>query len=68
MHVVLSVDVVMPWDVFDVELRFRDSANEALPMLFIGMFSLEGTFLREWINDDTEEYIHQDDVDPHEEE
>jgi len=67
MQIMLSVDVVFPRNVFDLELGFADSADETLAFDFFVNVFLSLSFVGEWINNDTEEDIHQNDIDDHEE-
>ena len=67
MQVVVRVDVVVPRNVLDLKLGLGDATDEAVSCHFFfdvfGSLSLVG----EGINDDTEEDVHQDNVDDHEE-
>ena len=67
MQVMGSVDVIAPRNVFDLELRFTDTADETLAFNFFVNIFLSLSFIGERINNDTEEDIHQNNIDDHEE-
>ena len=67
MHVVVGVDVIVPRNIFDLELGFGDSTDEAVTRHFLFDVFSSLSLVGERINDDTEEDVHQDNVDDHEE-
>ena len=67
MQIVLLENVLLPVYVFDFEGGLCDTTDEALVVYFGVNFCFICTLFGERINDDTEEDVHQDDVDYHEE-
>ena len=67
MQVVFGVNVLMPWFVLDFELRLADSAYEAVAFDLLYDVSGSRSFIGERVDDDTEEDVHEDNVDYHEE-
>ena len=67
MQVMFGEDVIFPWFVFDFELRFADSTNEADSFDFRDDVCGSWSLVSERINDDTEENVHENNVDYHEE-
>lgn len=66
-QIVLAVDVVCPDNVLDVEARLADATNEALAAHFTFEFICLRSLIRKRVNDNSEEDVHQDNVDEDEE-
>ena len=60
-------DVVLPWNVGDLESGLRHATDEALALHLVLDFGFCGSLVCEGIDNDTEEDVHQDNVDNHEE-
>lgn len=63
-----TVNVIQPADVFNLKFRSRNATDEALAFDLFFDFTFDGSFFSERVNDDTEENVHEDDVEQHEEE
>ena len=67
MHIVLTEDVVLPRYVFNLELGFAETTDEALTGNLLIITVIFISLLSERINDDTEEDIHTNNIDKEEE-
>ena len=67
MQVVFGVDVLVPWLVLNFELGLRDTADEAVAFNLGDDVGGTGSFIGERVDDDTEEDVHKNNIDDHEE-
>jgi len=67
MEIVLLIDVTLPGDILDFKGGLRDTTDEALVLNFRFDKCFASSLVGKGINNDTEEDVHQDNVDDHEE-
>ena len=68
MQVVIRVDVIFPWDVFNLKDRLGNTTYKALLINLCLHFSFLTSLVGERINNNTKEDIHEDNIDDHEKE
>ena len=67
MHVVVGVNVINPRNVCNLEFGFANTTDETNSFNFLLNIGGSSSLVSERIDDDTEENVHQDDIDEHEE-